>query len=86
MRETTPAGAPFLFCLLCIACVINSHSATSRRATTLLPPGCSNFAGMLIVWDRLFGTFEPEQPSVACLYGLDAQVRTGLRLEGRVLF
>lgn len=29
-----------------------------------------NFAGVLIVWDRLFGTFEPEQPDEPCRYGI----------------
>lgn len=29
---------------------------------------------MLIVWDRAFGTFEPERPGKPCIYGLDAQV------------
>ncbi len=32
---------------------------------------------MLIVWDRAFGTFEPEDAARPCIYGLDAQV--GLR-------
>ena len=34
-----------------------------------------NFAGVLIVWDRLFGTFEEEQRGRPCIYGLDAQVQ-----------
>lgn len=29
-----------------------------------------NYGGVLIVFDRLFGTFAPEQPDVACRYGL----------------
>lgn len=35
--------------------------------------GRRNFAGVLIVWDRAFGTFEPERPGKPCIYGLDAQ-------------
>ncbi|KAL4433846.1 hypothetical protein ABPG75_000287 [Micractinium tetrahymenae] len=35
--------------------------------------GRRNFAGMLIVWDRAFGTFEPEQPDRPCIYGLASQ-------------
>ncbi|PSC74132.1 Alkylglycerol monooxygenase [Micractinium conductrix] len=35
--------------------------------------GRRNFAGVLIVWDRLFGTFEEEQRGRPCIYGLDAQ-------------
>lgn len=37
-------------------------------------PLCSNFGGVLIVWECLFGTFEPEQRSRPCVYGLDASV------------
>jgi hypothetical protein len=33
-----------------------------------------NFAGVLIVWDRLFGTFEPE--GVRCVYGLTRNIDT----------
>jgi sterol desaturase/sphingolipid hydroxylase (fatty acid hydroxylase superfamily) len=33
-----------------------------------------NYGGILIVWDRLFGTFEPEGERV--LYGLTTQLRT----------
>lgn len=29
-----------------------------------------NYAGVLIVWDRLFGTFEPERAQEPCRYGL----------------
>lgn len=29
-----------------------------------------NFAGVLIIWDRLFGTFVPEQDSDPCRYGI----------------
>ena len=29
-----------------------------------------NYAGMLIVWDRMFGTFEPEDPEEPVRYGL----------------
>lgn len=29
-----------------------------------------NYAGVLIVWDRLFGTFEPERDDEPCRYGL----------------
>ena len=28
-----------------------------------------NYGGILIVWDRLFGTFEPEDPNNPCVYG-----------------
>ena len=35
-----------------------------------------NFAGIFIIWDRLFGTFEPESPTVPCTYGLVHPVRT----------
>jgi len=29
-----------------------------------------NYAGILIIWDRLFGTFEPERDDEPCRYGL----------------
>jgi hypothetical protein len=29
-----------------------------------------NFAGVLVVWDRLFGTFEPEHEDIPCEYGI----------------
>ncbi len=29
-----------------------------------------NYAGILIVWDRLFGTFEPERDDEPCRYGI----------------
>ncbi len=29
-----------------------------------------NYAGVLVIWDRLFGTFEPEHPTVPCRYGI----------------
>jgi sterol desaturase/sphingolipid hydroxylase (fatty acid hydroxylase superfamily) len=35
-----------------------------------------NFGGMLIVWDRLFGTFAEEQPQIAIKYGLVQPVGT----------
>lgn len=28
-----------------------------------------NYGGVLIIWDRLFGTFEPENPKQPCVYG-----------------
>jgi sterol desaturase/sphingolipid hydroxylase (fatty acid hydroxylase superfamily) len=33
-----------------------------------------NFAGMFIVWDKLFGTFEPE--GERCVYGLTKNIDT----------
>lgn len=29
-----------------------------------------NYAGVLVVWDRIFGTFEPEHPAEPCRYGI----------------
>jgi len=29
-----------------------------------------NYAGILIIWDRIFGTFEPESGEEACRYGI----------------
>lgn len=33
-----------------------------------------NYAGVLIVWDRAFGTFEEEDEAMPCIYGLDGRV------------
>jgi sterol desaturase/sphingolipid hydroxylase (fatty acid hydroxylase superfamily) len=35
-----------------------------------------NFAGVLIVWDKLFGTFVEEDPAVPCDYGVVKPIRT----------
>lgn len=32
-----------------------------------------NFAGVLVIWDRLFGTFEPEDAAEPCIYGITDQ-------------
>lgn len=33
-----------------------------------------NYAGVLIIWDRIFGTFEPERRDEPLVYGLIEQV------------
>ena len=39
-------------------------------------PGCNkycldkNYGGLLIVWDRLFGTFQPERPAEPIAFGI----------------
>ena len=35
-----------------------------------------NYGGILIVWDRLFGTFEPERDDEPCVYGTRAPLRS----------
>lgn len=35
-----------------------------------------NYAGVLIVWDKLFGSFTDEDPAVPCAYGLVKPVRS----------
>ncbi|KAL6781933.1 hypothetical protein ACKKBF_B09995 [Auxenochlorella protothecoides x Auxenochlorella symbiontica] len=35
--------------------------------------GRRNFGGVLIVWDRLYGTFEDEDAARPCVYGLDSR-------------
>lgn len=35
-----------------------------------------NFGGILIVWDRLFGTFEPERPDEPVIYGVRSPLRS----------
>jgi sterol desaturase/sphingolipid hydroxylase (fatty acid hydroxylase superfamily) len=34
----------------------------------------TNYAGILIIWDRMFGTFEPEDDSEPCDFGLVANI------------
>ena len=33
-----------------------------------------NYAGIFILWDRLFGTFVPEDPAEPCVYGIRRQI------------
>ena len=33
-----------------------------------------NYGGVFILWDRLFGTFEPEDPARPCVYGITHQL------------
>lgn len=35
-----------------------------------------NYAGVFIVWDKLFGTFVPEDPAVPCDYGIVRQIHS----------
>lgn len=35
-----------------------------------------NFAGVFIFWDKLFGTFVPEDPAVPCEYGIVRQIHS----------
>ncbi len=44
------------------------HHARNRRYID------RNYAGVLIVWDKLFGTFEPERDDDPCEYGIVGQV------------
>ncbi len=46
------------------------HHATNPRYLD------SNYAGTLIIWDRLFGTFVPEDDAEPCRYGIVKQLGT----------
>lgn len=35
-----------------------------------------NFAGVLVIWDRLFGTYVEEDPQVPCEYGIVGPIRS----------
>jgi len=35
-----------------------------------------NYAGVLIVWDKLFGSFVEEDPAVPCDYGIIGQIQS----------
>lgn len=36
----------------------------------------SNYAGIFIIWDRLFGTFVPEDPAEPVVYGITTNIHT----------
>lgn len=46
------------------------HHARNREAID------RNYAGVLIIWDRMFGTFEPERPTSQWSYGLTHPITT----------
>ena len=46
------------------------HHATNPRYLD------RNYAGILIIWDRMFGTFVPEDDSEPCRYGIVRQIAT----------
>lgn len=56
-------------------CTTFSSSSSSPTLSRGSPPGNCNYAGVLIIWDRLFGTFSPEDEQ-RDLYGLAAPVAT----------
>jgi len=35
-----------------------------------------NFGGILIIWDRIFGSFEPENPKIPVNYGITKNIKT----------
>jgi sterol desaturase/sphingolipid hydroxylase (fatty acid hydroxylase superfamily) len=35
-----------------------------------------NYAGVLIIWDKLFGTYVDEDPAVPCEYGIIGQIHS----------
>merc|ERR1712117_315181 len=45
-----------------------------------------NYAGVLIIWDRLFGTFEAEKPDVKIVYGLVDQPQFWNPLKHQVFY
>ena len=56
------------------------HHACNREAID------RNYAGVLIIWDCMFGTFEPERPSSQWSYGLTHPIRTLDPFEIQVRF
>ena len=46
------------------------HHSTNREYID------KNFAGILIIWDKMFGTFVEERDDIACKYGIVGQVHT----------
>ena len=54
------------------------HHARNREAID------RNYGGTLIVWDRMFGTFEPERPTSRWSYGLTHPITTFDPLEVQV--
>lgn len=35
-----------------------------------------NYGGILIIWDRIFGSFEAEDPNEKCIYGITSNIHT----------
>ena len=50
--------------------VLNTPSHHRVHHATNLKYLDKNYAGILIIWDRLFGTFEEEDPNEPCEYGI----------------
>jgi sterol desaturase/sphingolipid hydroxylase (fatty acid hydroxylase superfamily) len=49
---------------------------SNHRVHHCVDPRClnRNFGGSLLVWDRLFGTYQPELPDIPLVYGVKGQV------------
>lgn len=56
--------------------VLNTPSHHRVHHATNLKYLDRNHGGMLIIWDRLFGTFEPEDPNDPPVYGLTQNIHT----------
>ncbi len=63
--------------------VLNTPSAHRVHHAANLDYLDANYGGVLIIWDRLFGTYRAERDDLPCRYGLVTPLRTNnlLRLE-----
>jgi sterol desaturase/sphingolipid hydroxylase (fatty acid hydroxylase superfamily) len=56
--------------------VLNTPSAHRVHHASNLDYLDANYGGVLIIFDRLFGTYRPERPEEPCVYGLVKPLRT----------
>jgi len=56
--------------------VLNTPSAHRVHHASNLDYLDANYGGVLIIFDRLFGTYRPERPEEPCVYGFVKPMRT----------
>lgn len=60
----------------CFAKVFNTPSYHRVHHSTNAPYIDKNFAGVLIIWDKCFGTYVQEQANEHCRYGIKGQIHS----------
>lgn len=67
--ETSPALGPLEW-------IFNTPQHHRIHHAVDAPYVDKNFGGVLIIWDRLFGTFEKQKPDVAIRYGIKPDIKS----------